>query len=205
MTTNRNEPDYTEDHDEQPRCPELEPEGSGSDDDESYQSNSSGPDGSGVPVQRAGEVRAYPEDSAGPRDAQARVVLEDAQFLSASWTGLLPHPSDFGAYDRVLPGTAERLLRVLESETVDRSKRADILANAEIASATIDRRWAGAFLLLFTTLSVIFFALGNPIAGGLFLTPPLLGLVKVMWPGRGPGALPVGEAAPASTGDEGQP
>lgn len=90
------------------------------------------------------------------------------------------------AYERILPGSAERFMRVLEAETVDRSKRADKLADAEIVSAKTDRRWAIAFLLLFTTLSVIFFALGNPVAGVTLLAPPVLGMVRMMWPGSQP-------------------
>lgn len=86
------------------------------------------------------------------------------------------------ASEKILPGSAERFMRILEAETVDRSKRADRLADEEVKSSKIDRRWAIRFILLFTSLSVFFFALGNPIAGVTMLAPPVLGMVRMMWP-----------------------
>ncbi|MBB1020009.1 DUF2335 domain-containing protein [Dietzia sp. E1] len=193
---------YTERHESKPERLHRGDERVGSDDVDPDVSDSPDPDRRGVPAQRRGEVLSGPEQDPRASGPQAGVVREESQLLSASWSGLLPHPSDFGAYDNVLPGAADRLLRVLESETVDRSRRADKLADAEIASADKDRRAAVALLLLFTALSAAFFASGNPLAGGFFLTPPILGLVKVMWPGRGAGPGRGPESSPAPNGDE---
>lgn len=157
---------YDEHHDKEPASPGLRDEWTGPVGLKSDQSDSPGSDSGRGAVQRAGEGRAHTETGPGTRQAQAHVVAEEAEFLSASWTGLLPHPADLGAYERVLPGAADRLLRVLESETVDRSKRADTLAKAkakaEVASVKAGRRSAVVFRLLFTCLAAIFFLWETP-------------------------------------------
>ncbi|WZU33166.1 hypothetical protein Rruber_02655 [Rhodococcus ruber] len=70
-----------------------------------------------------------------------------------------------------------------EAETVDKSARLDKLANAEIEQAKQDRSNASAFLLIFFVTAVVFFALGNPIAGGLILSVPVLQVVRTFFSG----------------------
>jgi hypothetical protein len=57
----------------------------------------------------------------------------------------------------------------------------DRLVDAEIEQAKSDRAMAIVFLLVFTITSIVFFALGNPIAGGVFMSVPVLGLLRTMW------------------------
>ena len=146
---------YTERHESKPERLHRGDAGVGSDDIDPDVSDSPGPDRRGVPAQRRGEVLSGPEQDPRASGPQAGVVREESQLLSASWSGLLPHPPT-----------------------------------------------GVALLLLFTALSVAFFASGNPLAGGFFLTPPILGLVKVMWPGRGAGPGRGPESSPAPNGHE---
>ena len=37
------------------------------------------------------------------------------------------------------------------------------------------------FLLIFTTSSIVFFSLGNPVAGGVMLGIPVLAVIRTMW------------------------
>lgn len=70
-----------------------------------------------------------------------------------------------------------------EARTVDASKRMDRLVDAEITQTRNDRAMATLFLMIFTALAVVFFALGNNIAGGFFLGVPILAVIRTMWTG----------------------
>lgn len=70
-----------------------------------------------------------------------------------------------------------------EAETVDKSARLDKLAAAEIVQAKQDRSNASAFLFIFFVTAVVFFAFGNPIAGGLILSVPMLQVIRTFFSG----------------------
>jgi hypothetical protein len=42
------------------------------------------------------------------------------------------------------------------------------------------------FLLIFTVTAIVFFGLGNNIAGGFFLGVPILAVIRTMWTGSLP-------------------
>jgi hypothetical protein len=69
-------------------------------------------------------------------------------------------------YQQLVSDAPERIFRMAEAKTVDVSKRLDRLVEAEIDQAKSDRSIATVFLLIFTAASIVFFAVGNPIAGG---------------------------------------
>ncbi|SPX87631.1 Uncharacterised protein [Mycobacteroides abscessus] len=68
-----------------------------------------------------------------------------------------------------------------EARTVDASARLDKMVDAEIDQARSDRRNAALFLLVFTVASIVFFALGNNVAGSVMLSIPVLGVIRTMW------------------------
>ena len=97
----------------------------------------------------------------------------------------------------------ERIFRIAESGTVDASKRLDRLVDAEIAQAKSDRTTATVFLGFFSTASVTFFALGNNIAGAVFMSVPVIGLLRTMWTSSIGRARPsVSRAKPADKDDK---
>jgi hypothetical protein len=81
----------------------------------------------------------------------------------------------------MVPDAPERIFRMAEARTVDASKRLDRLVDAEIAQAKSDRGLAALFLLVFTVASIVFFAIGNPVAGGILLGVPVLAVIRTMW------------------------
>lgn len=120
-----------------------------------------------------------------PGRVRARVVAERELIdllQSFQWSGALPHPRDLEEYNRLIPNAGERFMQVYEAETIAPSKRADQEANAEVRNAAIDRTAALVALGGFVGLSTMFFLIGNNIAGALFLAPPVLGLIRLMWP-----------------------
>ncbi len=84
------------------------------------------------------------------------------------------------AYQKLVPDAAERIFRMAEVATVDKSKRLDLLAAAEIDEAKSDRSSATAFLLLFLVAAVVFFSLGNNFAGGILLGLPVLQVIRTL-------------------------
>lgn len=86
-------------------------------------------------------------------------------------------------YQTMVPDAPERIFRMAEVRTVDASRRLDKLVDAEIEQTKSDRNVTVVCLLVFTIASIVFFALGNNIAGGVMLGLPAIGLLKVMWTG----------------------
>ncbi|MFQ7172706.1 MAG: DUF2335 domain-containing protein [Thomasclavelia ramosa] len=42
------------------------------------------------------------------------------EITSVSYSGPIPHPSDFEQYERVLPGAADRILTMAENQSAHR-------------------------------------------------------------------------------------
>lgn len=83
-----------------------------------------------------------------------------------------------------MPGLAERIVRITESQTVDVSAREDKLVDAEIDTAKKGQGWAIFLATICIIASIVFFAVGNPIAGGAFLGMPLVMLIGSFIPKR---------------------
>jgi uncharacterized membrane protein len=101
-------------------------------------------------------------------------------------------------YRQMVPDAPERIFRMAEARTVDNSKRLDRLVDAEITQATSDRAMAVLFLLIFTISSIVFFSVGNPIAGGCLLSIPVLAVIHTMW------STPIGKSRQRQQHDNGQ-
>ncbi|SLB51850.1 Predicted membrane protein [Mycobacteroides abscessus subsp. bolletii] len=84
-------------------------------------------------------------------------------------------------YQQMVPDAPERIFRMAEARTVDASARLDRVVDAEISQTKSDRSMAVFFLLIFTIAAITFFALGNPIAGGVMFSVPVLAVIKTMW------------------------
>lgn len=96
----------------------------------------------------------------------------------------MPPAGEMRAYQELIPDAPERIMRMAEAQTVDKSARQDRLVAAEIENAKSDRSMATFFLLVFLVASIVFFAFGNNWAGGCLLSIPVLGVIKTMWPTR---------------------
>lgn len=83
-----------------------------------------------------------------------------------------------------MPGLAERIVRITESQTVDASVREDKLVDAEISTGKTGQGWAIFLSMVCIIAAIVFFALGNNIAGGAFLGMPLVMLIGSFIPKR---------------------
>lgn len=116
--------------------------------------------------------------------AQIRLLLAQQTQTLAFWSAPIPEPDTLRRYEEVVPGAANRILAMAEAQILAPSERADRALGAEIDSAKSDRAAATLFLLVFFVASVVFFAVGNLVAGSVFMSVPVLGLIKIMWPSR---------------------
>lgn len=126
---------------------------------------------------RGGPVRGteYPPDGVNSPDApvsQMRMQMEQA------WAGPLPDPATLGFYEQILPGAAERILTMAEETTTRHLRTADKLADAEIETAKTGQSLAFGLAIIAFASAIVFFSLGNTLAGGLFLSVPVLMFIK---------------------------
>lgn len=82
------------------------------------------------------------------------------------------------AYDRVVPGAAERIIRMAEQSAEARTSSLTAATSAEIRYRRSGQLFAYSLALLALVPAIVFFALGNNVAGGILLSVPVLLLVR---------------------------
>ena len=139
--------------------------------------------GTGIAARRdASPERRASEDNAEPLPIDVSGVQLDVHELvrelevtrASAWSAPMPQPSVLAEYDRVLPGSAERILRAFEAVTTDAASRDGKLVDAGIWVRKYGTRAAIVFLAVLIVAAIIFFALGNIVAGTALLGAPLI-------------------------------
>ena len=106
-----------------------------------------------------------------PENVRASIVRH------ASFSGPLPPPAMYGEYDKVLPGSAGRLLELTENQSSHRIDWERTALKASI-SATTRGQWFGFIVSLVAISAAIFLATqGQSVVGGLLAIVSVLGLV----------------------------
>jgi uncharacterized membrane protein len=126
----------------------------------------------------------YGQDGQGSRSLELGALEALQVQLESKWQGPMPPPRILAEYDQVQAGLAERIVSMAETVTTGSIKTQDKLADAEIERARTGQ--ALAFLLTVVALgaSIWFFAVHDPIAGGAFLSFPVIMLIRSFLPGR---------------------
>lgn len=160
----------------------------GPDSDPARDSIEDQPEGStpGRPVVRRaeGDVAGDEEDLPDPltiftpEQLAGIVQIVRTVEVSQSWVGPMPAPERLREYEEIVPGSAERILRMAESMTTDESAREDRLVNAEIESARFGRRAAAGLTVAFLAGAITFFALDNVPAGAVLLSVPVAMILR---------------------------
>jgi len=83
-------------------------------------------------------------------------------------------------YQKLIPDAPERILRMAEASSVDESRRLDRVTEIEAEQVKADRSAASAFFFFCFVAAVVFFALGNNIAGTVLLGPPVAQMIKTL-------------------------
>jgi uncharacterized membrane protein len=132
-------------------------------------------------AERGMEERRRPDTARRDEDIQQSRpgALDALQYqIERKWEGLMPSPSTLAQYDMVKPGLAERITAMAETVAAG-----DIKIRAKIADAEIERARTGqATAALITAIAlgaaIYFFAVDNPVAGGVMLSVPVIMLVR---------------------------
>lgn len=95
----------------------------------------------------------------------APVVREEHRVVAAEFSGPLPLPEHLARYDEILPGSAERMLKMAESQALHRQR----IESAVIDSGAQNSRLGlvFAFIICMTCLAISAWGMyvGNGIAG----------------------------------------
>lgn len=86
----------------------------------------------------------------------------------------MPDPATLAEYESVMPGAGERIMRAFEAVTVDAAQRDDRLADAEIWIRKVGLGWVIFFALALFAAGIVFFALGDVVAGSACVGLPVL-------------------------------
>ncbi len=138
------------------------------------------------------------EDKGDTTDSQ--VVLELYEDHHEEYFGPIPDPTALAQYENVMPGMADRLVTMEEEKAKNEIKLAEIrvtnevattakladadiantekLVDAEIFTGKRGQNQAYSLALIAFTASVVFFALGNPYAGTVLLSFPVVILIS---------------------------
>lgn len=101
-----------------------------------------------------------------------------ALIESASFSGPLPPPSMFGEYDRVLSGSAERILRMAEKEQDHRTKWETKALAGEIRQEQYGQ-WFGLLIAVLCIVGVVYLATnGQTIVASILAGTSALGLAR---------------------------
>lgn len=126
-------------------------------------------------AQANGKVSVGPEHGGAP---------QITQFQQASFSGPMPPPAVLEGYDRIVPGAAERILAMAESDA--RHQQAIEFAALHAAEGEVKRGQWFAFAIGITALIAAMLALymGSPAVAGVIGGTTVVGLVSVFVVGR---------------------
>jgi len=113
-------------------------------------------------VSQQQEAGVSPTESSGATDSPQEIVEVSGKLF----TGPLPHPEIMAGYERVLPGSAERILRMTEKEQDARHRDSSALVQAGVKRER-EGLYLGGFLAAVTLIgSMILIGTGRE-SGGL--------------------------------------
>ncbi|MBX9928925.1 MAG: DUF2335 domain-containing protein [Gemmatimonadaceae bacterium] len=101
-----------------------------------------------------------------------------------SHTGPLPTPEDFGGYDAVLPGAANRILRMAETQSAHRQRIESIAVSGNTLAQILGVLIAGGLAYITIDGAVALLLAGKPVEGLATLVTSIGALVGVFVWGR---------------------
>lgn len=173
--------------DEGLRLPDPGPIAEASEDTRGTEEEVGGPDRSrqaGVAERGSRTSRSIPDDARSPF---AEPISVQTEVVGFTWSAPLPTPADLGEYERIVPGSAGRILAMTEkaiSGPIDNDTR---LTNAEIEASKRGLSFAIRLTSAMAFAAVAFFALGIAgvgnlaaavTAGSVCLSVPVVMLVR---------------------------
>ena len=116
----------------------------------------------------------------GSADFSAEDAGESAglELEVSAWRASLPLPSELAGYEAALPGASERILAMVEKSHAAQTKAAALAVESEVRSVKRSQYIALLLVVLGIGASIVFFALGNVVAGIIYVTIPIVVLLR---------------------------
>lgn len=121
------------------------------------------------------------------------------QVVTARFSGPLPPPDVFGGYDKVLPGAAERILKMAEDEAQHRRSQEAKMVDSECRDASLGLNHGRTIALVALLVSGAVAIWGNAWVGGALGVSSIASLVGVFVYGSRQKSFP---PSPSSSPDE---
>lgn len=112
-----------------------------------------------------------------PEDKRHQVIC--AMMQQTSYRGPLPHPEILKGYEKILPGAAERVFAMAESQQKHRMAMEETIVKNQISQSKKGQIWGGSLTVLFGLISLAFAFLGFPTLAGITLTTTIIGLATI--------------------------
>lgn len=112
-----------------------------------------------------------------PDDKRHRIVC--AMMRQTSYRGPLPHPEILKGYENILPGAAERVFAMAESQQKHRMAMEETIVKNQIKQSKYGQIWGGLLTILFGVISFVFAYLGYPTLAGITLTTTIISLATI--------------------------
>lgn len=109
---------------------------------------------------------------------QRQVIVGSLTQIS-SYSGPLPHPELFEAYNNILPGAAERILVMAEQQAQHRIKQEQQLVKSALRQKTMGMILGCVLTILILAIVVCLAIYGHPTLAGILGTTTLLGVISV--------------------------
>lgn len=115
------------------------------------------------------------------QSGQKREIISRVQkiFAQEHFSGPLPHPRHLAHYEATLPGAAERILNMAETEQIHSAEMDQMIVRAQIEDQKRGMNYGLFALILILGLATLFGFLGQNLTAGLFLGTAVLGSIPV--------------------------
>ena len=122
--------------------------------------------------------------SVEPKPLPNQVVRTTTQMVASMHSGPLPSPNDLAAYEKILPGAAERIFALTEGETKHRRDMERTIVAGNLQNERTGMRCGLLVAVLVVVASVVMAALKQPVPASIFGVGGIGSLLTVFVKGR---------------------
>jgi len=128
------------------------------------------------PIQIAQLLEGVSEDKRGKI---MELIGEIYKEESVSFSGPLPHPQIVKGYEKILPGAAERLFKMVEQEQAHRFKEDDKIISSNLKENHIGQILGSLLCFLLIIVALVLGLYNHDWLAGIILTTTILGLATI--------------------------
>lgn len=96
-----------------------------------------------------------------------------------SFNGPLPAPEDFQQYEQVLPGAADRILKMAEKQVAHRTDLEKIIVNKNFRQGFVGQIFGAVLALICISVSLFLGMNGHDLLAGMIATTTVIGIITV--------------------------